>query len=116
MFIDQGDQFAIERDDSFKSSISTIYQSFGENDLYTTLEDKVTALLYFVVKNHSFIDGNKRIEATIFLYFLEKNNTLYKEGKERINNDTLTTLTIQVAISRLEDKDIMMQLIKIIIK
>lgn len=105
-----------ERDDSFKSSISTIYQSFGENDLYTTLEDKVTALLYFVVKNHSFIDVNKRIGATIFLYFLEKNNTLYKEGKERINNDTLTTLTILVAISRLEDKDIMMQLIKIIIK
>lgn len=67
MFANQGDQFAIERDDSFKSSISTIYQSFGGNDLYPTLEDKASALLYFIVKNHSFIDGNKRIGATIFL-------------------------------------------------
>ena len=114
MFADQGDQFAIERDDSFKSSISTIYQSFGGNDLYPTLEDKASALLYFIVKNHSFIDGNKRIGATIFLYFLDKNNALYKNGIERINNDTLATLTILVATSRPEDKDIMMQLIKTI--
>ena len=116
MFANQGDQFAIERDDSFKSSISTIYQSFGGNDLYSTLEDKASALLYFHIKNHSFIDGNKRIGATIFLYFLEKNNALYKDGKERINNDALATLTILVATSRPEDKDISMQLIKIIIK
>ena len=116
MFANQGDQFAIERDDSFKSSISTIYQSFGGRDLYPTLEDKASALLYFIVKNHSFIDGNKRIGATIFLYFLEKNNALYKDGKERINNDALATLTILVATSRPEDKDIMMQLIKTIIK
>lgn len=116
MFADQGDQFAIERDDSFKSSISTIYQSFGGNDLYPTLEDKASALLYFIVKNHSFIDGNKRIGATIFLYFLDKNNALYKNGVERINNDTLATLTILVATSRPEDKDIMMQLIKTIMK
>lgn len=116
IFANQGDQFAIERDDSFKSSISTIYQSFGENDLYPTLEDKASALLYFIVKNHSFIDGNKRIGATIFLYFLEKNNALYKDGEERINNDALATLTILVATSRPEDKDIMMQLIKTIIK
>ena len=116
MFADQGDQFAIERDDSFKSSISTIYQSFGGNDLYPSLEDKASALLYFIVKNHSFIDGNKRIGATIFLYFLDKNNALYKNGIERINNDTLATLTILVATSRPEDKDIMMQLIKTIMK
>ncbi len=116
MFADQGDQFAIERDDSFKSSISTIYQSFGGNDLYPTLEDKASALLYFIVKNHSFIDGNKRIGATIFLYFLDKNNALYKNGIEIINNDTLATLTILVATSRPEDKDIMMQLIKTIMK
>ena len=115
MFANQGDQFAIERDESFKSSI-TIYQSFGGSDLYPTLEDKASALLYFIVKNHSFIDGNKRIGATIFLYFLEKNNALYKDGKERINNDALATLTILVATSRPEDKDIMMQLIKTIIK
>ena len=116
MFENRGDLFSIERDDSFKSSISTIYQSFGEIDLYPTLEDKASALLYFIVKNHSFIDGNKRIGATIFLYFLNQNNALYKNGKERINNDALATLTILVASSRPEDKEIMIQLIKTIIK
>ena len=116
MFENKGDLFSIERDDSFRSSISTIYQSFGGVDLYPTLEDKASALLYFIVKNHSFIDGNKRIGATTFLYFLEKNNALYKNGMERINNDALATLTILVASSRPEDKEIMMQLIKTIIK
>ena len=96
--------------------LKVVYQSFSGNNLYPTLEDKASALLYFIVKNHSFIDGNKRIGATIFLYFLEKNNALYKDGKERINNDSLSTLTILVATSRPEDKDIMMQLIKTIIK
>ena len=96
--------------------LKVVYQSFGGSDLYPTLEDKASALLYFIVKNHSFIDGNKRIGATIFLYFLEKNNALYKDGKERINNDALATLTILVATYRPEDKDIMMQLIKTIIK
>lgn len=110
------DQFAIEKDESFKSSISTIYQSFGGIDLYPTLEDKASALLYFIVKNHSFIDGNKRIGATIFVYFLEKNHSLYKDGKERINNDALACLTILVATSRPEDKDIILELIKTIIK
>lgn len=116
MFENKGDLFSIERDDSFRSSISTIYQSFGGFDLYPTLEDKASALLYFIVKNHSFIDGNKRIGATIFLYFLEKNHALYKNGMERINNDALATLTILVASSRPEDKEIMMELIKTIIK
>lgn len=116
MFENKGDLFSIERDDSFRSSISTIYQSFGGVDLYPTLEDKASALLYFIVKNHSFIDGNKRIGATIFLYFLEKNHALYKNGMERINNDALATLTILVAGSRPEDKEITMDLIKTIIK
>ena len=116
MFENKGDLFSIERDDSFRSSISTIYQSFGGFDLYPTLEDKASAILYFIVKNHSFIDGNKRIGATTFLYFLEKNNALYKNGMERINNDALATLTILIASSRPEDKEIMMQLIKTIIK
>ena len=116
MFDNKGDLFSIERDDSFRSSISTIYQSFGDIDLYPTLEDKASALLYFIVKNHSFIDGNKRIGATIFLYFLNMNNALYKNGMERINNDALATLTILVASSRPEDKEIMMQLIKTILK
>lgn len=112
MFIDKGDQFAIEKDESFHSSIATIYQSFGGQDLYPTIEDKASALLYFIVKNHSFIDGNKRIGATIFLYFLSKNKALYKDERERINNDTLATLTILVASSRPEDKDIVMELVK----
>lgn len=116
MFENKGDLFSIERDDSFRSSISTIYQSFGGVDLYPTLEDKASALLYFIVKNHSFIDGNKRIGATIFLYFLEKNHALYKKSMERINNDALATLTILVASSRPEDKEIIMELIKTIIK
>lgn len=116
MFENKGDLFSIERDDSFRSSISTIYQSFGGVDLYPTLEGKASALLYFIVKNHSFIDGNKRIGATIFLYFLEKNHALYKNSMERINNDALATLTILVASSRPEDKEIMMELIKTIIK
>lgn len=116
MFENKGDLFSIERDDSFRSSISTIYQSFGGVDLYPTLEDKASAILYFIVKNHSFIDGNKRIGATIFLYFLEKNHALYKNSMERINNDALATLTILVASSRPEDKEIMMELIKTIIK
>ena len=109
IFENKGDLFSIERDDSFRSSISTIYQSFGDVDLYPTLEDKASALLYF-------IDGNKRIGAIIFLYFLNMNNALYKNGMERINNDALATLTILVASSRPEDKEIMMELIKTIIK
>lgn len=72
MFVDKGDQFAIEKDESFHSSIATIYQSFGGQDLYPTIEDKASALLYFIVKNHSFIDGNKRIGATIFLIFYQR--------------------------------------------
>ncbi|MCD7807999.1 MAG: virulence RhuM family protein, partial [Erysipelotrichaceae bacterium] len=116
VFSHRGDQFAVERDDSFKSSISTIYQSFDGHDLYPSLEDKASALLYFIVKNHSFIDGNKRIAATIFLYFLEKNHSLYKNGFERVNNDTLATLTILIALSKPEEKDIIMELIKTIIK
>lgn len=95
MFTDKGDQFAIEKDESFRSSIATIYQSFGGEDLYPTLEDKASALLYFIVKNHSFIDGNKRIGATIFLYFLSKNRALYKMGQERINNDSLAWWLLQ---------------------
>ncbi len=115
MFSDKGDQFAIEKDNSFQSSIATIYQSFGGTDLYPTIEDKASALLYLIVKNHSFVDGNKRIGATIFLYFLEKNNSLFKDHKKRINEDALATLTILVASSRPEDKDIIMDLIKTIL-
>ncbi|WP_196802966.1 RhuM family protein [Candidatus Stoquefichus massiliensis] len=112
MFVDKEDQFVIEKDQSFHSSIATIYQSFGNQDLYPIIEDKASALLYFIVKNHSFIDDNKRIGATIFLYFLSKNKALYKGKKERISNDAFATLTILVASSRPEDKDIVIDLVK----
>lgn len=115
VFVDKGDLFAIERDRSFESSLSVIYQSFGGVDLYPTIEDKASALLYFIVKNHSFIDGNKRIGATVFLYFLEMNHSLYKDNMLRISNETLATLTILVASSLPDEKDIMMKLIKTII-
>lgn len=115
MFANKGSLFAIEKDNSFRSSIATIYQSFAGVELYPTIEDKASALLYFIVKNHGFADGNKRIGATIFLYFLERNHALYKNGKERISNETLVTLTILVASSRPEDKDIIMALTKTII-
>lgn len=109
MFIDKGDQFVIEKDESFHSNIATIYQGFGGQDLYPTIEDKASTLLYFIVKNYSFFDGNKRIGVTVFLYFLSKKKALYKNERERISNDALATLTILVASSRPEDKDIVME-------
>lgn len=115
VFANKGSLFAFEKDHLFKSSIATIYQSFAGVELYPTIEDKASALLYFIVKNHGFADGNKRIGATIFLYFLERNRALYKNGKERISNETLVTLTILVASSRPEDKEIIMALTKTIL-
>ena len=114
-FKDKGSLFAIERDESFKSSISTIYQTYDGNDLYPTLEEKASNLLYLIVKNHSFIDGNKRIGAIIFLYFLEKNEALYVNGRMRISNDVLATLTILVAISESSDKESVVNLILMLI-
>ena len=107
--------FALERNQGLKEIIGTIYQSFDGKDLYPTTEEKAANFLYLIIKNHAFIDGNKRIGATIFLYFLSKNRALYKMGQERINNDALATLTILVASSRPEDKDIVIELIKTIL-
>ena len=98
------------------SALETPFQSFEGDELYPTIQAKAARLGYGPIKNHCMIDGNKRIGATIFLYFLNQNNALYKNGKERINNDALATLTILVASSRPEDKEIMIQLIKTIIK
>ena len=104
--------FGNEKDDSFKGSIGAIYQSFGGEDVYPSLEEKAANLLYFVTKNHSFSDGNKRIAATVFLYFLDKNGILYDEnGNKRIADYTLVALTIMIAESRTEEKEMMVSII-----
>lgn len=110
-FGDESDLFGREKDDSFKGSIGNIYQSFDGNDVYKSLEEKAANLLYFVTKNHSFYDGNKRIAATMFLYFLDKNNALFYEGKKRIEDATLVALTIMIAESRAEEKEIMVSVV-----
>lgn len=114
-YTDKGDLFGLEKNDSFKSAIATIYQSFGGVDFYPTLEDKAANLLYFITKNHAYADGNKRIAATIFLYFLDRNQVLFKEGKQLISNTTLATLTILVASSNPNDKESIVNLIKLLI-
>ena len=103
--------FGNEKDDSFKGSIGAIYQSFSGEDVYPTLEEKAANLLYFVTKNHSFSDGNKRIAATIFLYFLDKNNVLFKNGEKLIDDHTLVALTIMIAESNPEEKEMMVSVI-----
>ena len=106
------DLFANEKDQSFKSSINTIYQTFGGEDLYPSVEEKAAMLLYLVVKNHSFTDGNKRIAAFLFLWFLEKNGILYKEnGLRLIENNALVALTLMIAESRTEEKDVMVKVV-----
>lgn len=110
-FGDESDLFGRENDDSFKGSIGNIYQSFGGEDVYKSLEEKAANLLYFVTKNHSFFDGNKRIAATMFLYFLDKNDALFYEGKKRIEDATLVALTIMIAESRAEEKEIMVSVV-----
>lgn len=104
--------FANEKDDSFKSSIGQIYQTFGGEELYPSVEEKAAMLLYLVVKNHSFSDGNKRIAAMLFLWFLNNNKVLYAEdGHKRIADNTLVALTLMIAESRTEEKDIMVKVV-----
>lgn len=110
-FGDESDLFGREKDDSFKGSIGNIYQSFGGSDVYKSLEEKAANLLYFVTKNHSFYDGNKRIAATMFLYFLDKNDALFNEGQKRIEDVTLVALTIMIAESRPEEKEMMISVV-----
>ena len=105
------DVFANPKDDSFDSSINQIYQTFGGVELYQTLEEKASMLLYFLVKNHGFTDGNKRIGAACFLYFLDKNGILYKNSSPIIDNATLFTLTLLIAESKPEEKETMKQVI-----
>lgn len=104
--------FANEKDDSFKSSIGQIYQTFDGEELYPSVEEKAAILLYLVIKNHSFIDGNKRIAATLFLWFLNNNHVLYRpDGTKRIADNTLVALTLMIAESRTEEKDIMVKVV-----
>lgn len=106
-----GKLFGNQKDDSFKSSINTIYQTFGGKELYPSLAEKAAHLLYFIVKNHSFTDGNKRIAAALFIYFLDLNNVLYKAGGlKRIDDNALVALTLMIASSQPKEKDIMISL------
>ena len=110
-FGEASDLFGLEKDDSFKGSIGNIYQSFAGEEIYPSLEEKAANLLYFVTKNHSFADGNKRIAATMFLYFLDKNGILFVDGEKLIDDHTLVALTIMIAESRPEEKEIMIDVI-----
>ena len=110
-FGDESDLFGKEKDDSFKGSIGNIYQSFGEREIYESLEEKAANLLYFITKNHSFFDGNKRIAATIFLYFLDKNKALFIDGQKKIEDAALVALTIMIAESRPEEKEMMISVV-----
>ena len=110
-FGNESELFGKEKDDSFRGSIGNIYQSFGGQELYTSLEEKAAHLLYFVTKNHSFLDGNKRIAAAMFLYFLDKNGVLFVDGKKLIENHTLVALTIMIAESKPIEKDMMITVI-----
>jgi prophage maintenance system killer protein/prophage antirepressor-like protein len=104
--------FAKPKDDGFHSSINQIKQSYGETDLYPSIEEKAANLLYFITKNHSFVDGNKRIAAACFLYFLQQNNALHNsKGEAIINNETLATLTLYIANSRTEESEVVKRLI-----
>ena len=104
--------FGNEKDDSFKSSIGQIYQTFGGEELYPSVEEKAAMLLYLVTKNHSFSDGNKRIAATLFLWFMHNNEVLYRpDGTKRIADNTLVALTLMIAESKTEEKDVMVKVI-----
>ena len=106
------DLFGNEKDDSFKSSIGQIYQTFGGEELYPSIEEKAAMLLYLVTKNHSFSDGNKRIAATLFLWFLNNNRILYREdGTKRLADNTLVALTLMIAESKPEEKDVMVKVV-----
>ena len=104
--------FGNEKDDSFKSSIGQIYQTFAGEELYPSVEEKAAMLLYLVTKNHSFSDGNKRIAATLFLWFLNNNGILYRaDGSKRLSENTLVALTLMIAESRTEEKDVMVKVV-----
>lgn len=110
-FNEESSLFAVERDKGLESIIGNIYQSFGGQDIYKSIEEKGANFLYLVVKNHVFADGNKRIAATLFIYFLNFYNILYKNGKQVIDNNTLTALTLLIAESHPKEKEIIIDLV-----
>lgn len=110
-FNNDSDLFALERNKGLKGIIGNIYQSFGGKDLYPTTEEKCANLLYLVIKNHVFIDGNKRIGATLFIYFLNYYNILYKDNKQVIDNNTLVAITILIAQSNPKEKEVIIDLL-----
>lgn len=103
--------FALERNQGLKTIIDTIYQTFNGEDLYLTIEEKAANFLYLITKNHTFIDGNKRIAATLFIYFLDFYNILYKENKQVIDNNTLVAITLLIAQSNPKEKDVLVDLV-----
>ena len=110
-FNEESDIFAIERNKGLQSIIGNIYQTFDGNDVYKSIEEKAANFLYMIVKNHVFIDGNKRIAATLFIYFLNYYDLLYKENKQVIDNNTLASLTLLIAESNPKEKEIMIDLV-----
>ena len=107
----ESDLFGREKDDSFKGSIGNIYQAYAGEEIYESLEEKAANLLYFVTKNHGFFDGNKRIAAAMFLYFLYKNGALYADERKRIDDHTLVALTIMIAESKPDEKEMMISVV-----
>ena len=110
-FNESSDLFALERNEGLKAILGSIYQTFNGKDVYYSLEEKCANLLYMVVKNHAFIDGNKRIAATLFIYFLNSYDILYKEDKQVIDNNTLASLTLLIAQSNPKEKEVLVDLI-----
>ena len=110
-FNSDSDLFALERNEGLKSIIGAIYQSYDGTDLYPTIEEKAANFLYLITKNHTFIDGNKRIAATLFIYFLEVNGILYNDNRQVIDNNTLVALTLLIAQSNPKEKDILVDLV-----
>ena len=110
-FNEESDIFALERNKGLSSIINNIYQSFGGVDVYPSIEEKAANFLYLIIKNHTFIDGNKRIAATLFIYFLEFYNILYKNDERVIDNNSLVALTLLIAESNPKEKEIMIDLI-----
>ena len=110
-FSSDSDLFALERDNGVEAIIFDIYQTFDGKDLYSSIEEKTANFLYLIIKNHVFIDGNKRIAATLFIYFLEFYNLLYKDGKQVIDNNTLVAITLLIAQSNPKEKEILVDLV-----
>lgn len=110
-FSSDSDLFALERDNGVEAIIFDIYQTFDGKDLYSSIEEKAANFLYLIIKNHVFIDGNKRIPATLFIYFLEFYNLLYKDGKQVIDNNTLVAITLLIAQSNPKEKEILVDLV-----